>query len=105
MACLPAGISFARRFQAMIPREDRLAFDLLQIGQLLKEEREERAISLSDVSEALYVRKSVVAALESGRWELLPHHVYVKGYVKQYARYLGVDQDLLQQLFAGTLSC
>jgi cytoskeleton protein RodZ len=89
----------------MISREDQLSFNLLQIGQLLKEEREERAISLSDVSEALYVRKSVVAALESGRWELLPHQVYVKGYVKQYARYLGVDQDLLQQLFAATLSC
>jgi cytoskeleton protein RodZ len=71
-----------------------MSFDLLQIGQMLREEREERAISLSDVSEALLVRKSVVAALESGSWELLPHQVYVKGYVKQYARYLGMDRDL-----------
>jgi cytoskeleton protein RodZ len=77
-----------------------LPFDLLQIGQLLREEREERAISLSDVSEALFVRKAVVAALESGRWELLPHQVYVKGYVKQYASYLGMNRDLLQGLFA-----
>lgn len=76
-----------------------MSFDLLQIGQLLREEREERAISLSDVADALYLRKSVLAALELGRWELLPHQVYVKGYVKQYARYLRMDQDLLQQLF------
>jgi cytoskeletal protein RodZ len=88
----------------VILREAVLPFNLLQIGQLLKEEREERSISLSDVSEALYVRKSVVAALESGRWELLPHQVYVKGYVKQYARYLGMDRDFLQQLFADSPS-
>jgi cytoskeleton protein RodZ len=81
-----------------------MSFDLLQIGQLLREEREERAISLSDVSEALLVRKSVVAALESGRWELLPHQVYVKGYVKQYARYLGMNHDVLQELFKNSLS-
>lgn len=81
-----------------------MPFDLLQIGMMLRVEREERAISIEDVSEALLVRKSVVAALESGRWELLPHLVYVKGYVKQYARYLDMDQDLLQGLSTEALS-
>jgi cytoskeleton protein RodZ len=81
-----------------------MSLDLMQIGQRLREEREERAISLDDVSEALLVRKSVVAALESGKWELLPHFVYVKGYVRQYARYLGLDHDFLQELFSKFLS-
>lgn len=76
-----------------------MSLDLLRIGQLLRQEREERALSLADISEALLVRKSVVEALESARWEHLPHQVYVKGYVKQYARYLGLEHDLLLDPF------
>jgi cytoskeleton protein RodZ len=82
-----------------------MAFNLIQIGQMLREEREGRAISLDDVSAALFVRKSVVAALESGRWELLPHQVYVKGYVKQYARYLGMDRNLLHEFSQSPCLC
>lgn len=81
-----------------------MSIDLLRIGQLLKEEREKSALSLADISGALLVRESVVAALESGRWELLPHRVYVKGYVKQYARYLGISGDLFQEPCSSSLS-
>ena len=51
---------------------------LAKIGQFLKEQREARQISLDKVADTLCLRKSLIEALESGNWDLLPHKVYVK---------------------------
>jgi len=67
-----------------------MPFDLCRIGQLLKETREGRGLTLEEVSEALFLRKRVIGAIEAGDWDHLPHPVYVKGYVTQYASLLNV---------------
>lgn len=67
-----------------------MLFDLSKIGQALRAAREERGFSLDDVSSALFIRKSLVSAMESGNWDILPHPVYVKGYITQYASFLNV---------------
>jgi cytoskeletal protein RodZ len=64
-------------------------------GPLLKERREAKGLSFEDVSNSLKVRKSMVAALESADWTILPHAVYVKGYVREYARLLGVYDEVM----------
>jgi cytoskeleton protein RodZ len=84
-----------------------MSFDLDPIGRLLKERREERGITVDQVSDALYLRKSVVGALEAGNWDALPHPVYVKGYVGQYARLLAVCDEVAAELLkqrTGTLA-
>lgn len=73
-----------------------MSLDLIAIGQLLKETRETKGLKLEDVSAALYLRKSVIDALESGNWDKLPHEVYVKGYLSQYASYLSVEDKLAE---------
>jgi transcriptional regulator with XRE-family HTH domain len=65
-------------------------FDLGHLGEILREARESKGISLADVAESLFVKKSTLCSIESGDWNTLPHPVYVKGYVKSYAAYLGV---------------
>jgi cytoskeleton protein RodZ len=77
-------------------QERAMSLDLPRIGQILKETREEKGLKLEDVSNRLYLRKSIVDALESGNWDKLPHQVYVKGYLNQYASYLGIEEKLAE---------
>jgi cytoskeletal protein RodZ len=68
-----------------------VSVDLFQIGQYLRTEREEKGISEDKVAGLLCVRKAIVKAIESGNWYGLPHEVYVKGYIRDYAKLLMVD--------------
>jgi transcriptional regulator with XRE-family HTH domain len=68
--------------------------DLPEIGKILRERREGQGVSVHKVSDALCLRKSLVEAIEAGNWEPLPHEVYVKGFVKDYARFLGVYNEV-----------
>jgi cytoskeleton protein RodZ len=77
-----------------------MSFDLATIGQILSRAREGKGLSVEQLSEVLYLRKSVVRAIESGEWNLLPHAVYVKGYVTDYAKYLKVYDDVAPHLVA-----
>jgi hypothetical protein len=65
-----------------------MPFDLEKISQLLRMGREEKGLSVEEVARQLYISKSVIRALEAGDWERLPHEVYVKGYISQYASFL-----------------
>ncbi len=71
-----------------------MPFDLVEIGRILSEAREARGLSLDYVSDVLYIRKSVVRAIETGAWDQLPHAVYVRGYVTEYAKYLDVHAEI-----------
>jgi hypothetical protein len=73
-------------------------FDLRQIGEVLRETRIGKGCSLSDVSESLFLTKSTLEAIESGHWDVLPHPVYVKGYVKSYASYLKISEKIEEHL-------
>ncbi|OPY64782.1 MAG: cytoskeletal protein RodZ [Syntrophorhabdaceae bacterium PtaU1.Bin034] len=77
-----------------------MPFDLNKIGELLKASREEKGLSIEEVSETLFIRKSIIKAIESGKWDLLPHPVYVKGYIVQYASLLDVSQQVQSELIA-----
>ncbi len=77
-----------------------MPFDLRNIGQLLKNTREEKGLTLDHVSNALFIKKRVIVAIESGDWDSLPYPVYVKGYVNQYAALL----DIAALVEAGMIS-
>ncbi len=81
-----------------IPESSRVSFDLRRIGGILREARERKGLSLSDVAGFLFIKKSTVDSIESGDWGILPHPVYVKGYIKSYAAYLGVYKRIEQHL-------
>ena len=71
-----------------------MPIDLEEIGKFLKEKRELKGLTLVDVSNSLCIRKSLINAMESGSWKLLPHEVYVRGYLKEYAHLLNVYDEI-----------
>lgn len=75
-----------------------MAVDINKIGLVLKTRREEKGISLEEVSNVLCLRKSLIEAIESGKRDVLPHEVYVRSYIKEYANYLHVTELILPEL-------
>ncbi len=75
-----------------------MSIDLEKIGKLLKEKREVKGLTLTDISNSLCIRKSLLDAMESGNWKLLPHEVYVKGYLKEYAHVLNIYDEIIDDL-------
>jgi cytoskeleton protein RodZ len=67
-------------------------------GKILKKEREMRNISLEKICSFTKIKEHHLEAIEEDRYELLPHTLYVKGYLKSYAKYLALDEkDILLQ--------
>lgn len=58
---------------------------------MLRAAREQRALDLEDVAAQTHVRPALLQALEEGRYDLLPGPVYVRGFLKLYARAVGLD--------------
>jgi len=71
----------------------------LTLGEKLKKFRDERRVSLSDISRLTKIPLKYLEYLDKGTYEKLPADVYVKGFLKNYAELLGVDEHILIRLF------
>ena len=67
---------------------------MFEIGGSLREARLKRNLTPADVQKAIRIRDRYLQALEEERWELLPGDAYVKGFLRTYAEYLGLDGNL-----------
>ncbi len=65
------------------------------VGERLRHAREARRESLSDVAAALKLSRRQVEALESGDYDVLPGPAFVRGFLRNYARHLGLDAAAL----------
>ncbi len=63
------------------------------LGEQLRTRREELGISLEDVSAEIRIRPKYLQALEESRFSELPGRVATKGFLRNYARYLGLDPE------------
>lgn len=61
------------------------------LGGALRERREAMGASLAEVETATRIRQKYLAALESDEWHLLPGEVVGRGFLRNYATYLGLD--------------
>lgn len=73
------------------------------IGETLRRAREARRLSIADLERLTKIRGTYLAALEEGRIETLPPRPYAKGFVRAYARALGLDADRLAAEFEAGL--
>jgi cytoskeleton protein RodZ len=62
-------------------------------GDKLKREREMRRITLDEISESTKIPRRYLESLERENFESLPGGVFNKGFVKAYARFLGLDEE------------
>ena len=69
------------------------------VGQILKNCRLEKRISLEEVAEVLKIRKEFLRALEENDFSILPSYTSSVGFLKNYADFLGLSPDSLIAIF------
>ncbi len=69
------------------------------LGKTLSAKRESKSISTSQASHDLLIKKTQIEALEVGDWENLPEPPFVRGFIKNYGQYLGLDTNHLLALY------
>lgn len=77
--------------------------DFKELGNIFKAEREHRGLSIKEVMEVTKISRRNLLAIEDGNTKDLPHPVYAKGFVRSYARFLGLDGEELARVFDAEL--
>jgi cytoskeleton protein RodZ len=67
--------------------------ELASFGEELRREREIRGISLKEISDATKISKRFLEAIEKNDHKTLPAPVFTRGFVREYARYLGLNTE------------
>ena len=72
---------------------------MIGIGNLLRQAREAKKLSLADVEKEIKIRSRYLEALEAEEFDVLPGNVYMFGFLRSYASFLGLDaNDLVAKL-------
>jgi len=66
---------------------------LPSFGEKLKQERTKRAVTLDQISQTTKIGTRMLQALEEERFNQLPGGIFNKGFVRAYARCIGMDED------------
>src|SRR3954470_3967153 len=67
---------------------------MFEIGTSLREARVRQGVDLLEAERATKIRGKYLRALEDEEFETLPAQTYVKGFLRNYAEYLGLDGQL-----------
>jgi cytoskeleton protein RodZ len=62
-------------------------------GSWLRRQREMREISLRDIADRTKISLRYLEAMEDDRFDLLPAPIFAKGFLREYARYVGLSPD------------
>jgi cytoskeletal protein RodZ len=63
------------------------------LGDEFRSAREARGLTLSDVAEQIHIRSVYLNAIENEEWTAIGAPVYVRGFIRTYARFLGLDAE------------
>jgi cytoskeleton protein RodZ len=72
------------------------------IGDFFRQVRETKGLTLDDVASKTRIHPDFLIALEEGNFTKLPDQVFAKGFVRSYARSLGLDEDDAMRRFEGS---
>ena len=61
------------------------------VGETLRNAREEKGISIKQVAEATSIRIMYLEAIEKEQFDLIPGEVYLKGFIRNYANFVGLN--------------
>ena len=82
-----------------------LAATRVNPGETLRQARENNGWTLAEVAKKLNLTASSLSNLEAGAFDKLPGHTFARGYIRAYAKLLGMDQAALVHefdLYTGT---
>ena len=72
----------------------------MTIGNQLKKARQKKQVTLKDVYAYTKIQPDMLSALEDDNFQKIPNPVYVKSFLKEYARYLGLDAGQILNEYA-----
>jgi len=78
--------------------------DLLNIGVILRQKREEHAYTLEHISEITRITLTCLRNIEEGNLNALPGLVFVRGFIRNYAKLLGLESDWMIEALNQTYS-
>ncbi|NJM67784.1 MAG: helix-turn-helix domain-containing protein [Acaryochloris sp. RU_4_1] len=84
--------------------EPDLTQKLTKIGAQLRETRQQRHISLEEISAKTMIPIRLLSAIEEGRMDCLPEVIYTKGFIRRFADTLGLNGANLADIFSGQAS-
>lgn len=70
-----------------------------QVGTLLRTERERQGMTVEQVAESTKIRSKYIEAIEDNTYHLVPAEVYLKGFIRTYGNFLGLDGEALVQAY------
>ena len=72
---------------------------MVKLEQLLKEKRQEKNLSLEEVANATKINLQFLKIIEQGAYDELPSPAYAKGFVMNYAEFLGLSKNQVIPLY------
>ncbi|WNB90332.1 RodZ domain-containing protein [Bacillus sp. NEB1478] len=68
---------------------------MTELGNLLKEKREEKGLSLEELQTATKIQKRYLAAIEDGNYDVLPGAFYARAFIKNYCEAVGLHYETI----------
>ena len=76
----------------------------ISLGNLLRKSREELHIALDEVVATTRIQRHYLEAIENEEWSKLPSQIFVKGFLRSYADFLGLDKETVIHHYLRTSS-
>ena len=76
---------------------------MTDLGQLLKEARKEKGITLEQLEETTKIRRRYLEAIEEGDYHVLPGNFYVRAFIKSYAEAVGLDPNEVLRMYRNVI--
>jgi len=73
-----------------------------ELGSILRDAREMKGLTLAEVQDQIRINSQYLDALEEGNYHLLPTQVHVRGFLRNYARFLQLDPEPLLERYEAT---
>ncbi len=72
---------------------------MASVGELLKNEREKKRLTLKQVEKEIRVREKFLLSIENNDWSPFSSKIYITGIIKNYSRFLGLDTPKMIAFF------
>lgn len=72
---------------------------MTKAGIKLKEKRLEKGLNLEDISKSTKIKQEFLEYIENGTYEKLPSVSYAQGFVRNYAKFLGLNEKEIMAIF------
>src|SRR5690625_2132441 len=65
----------------------------MELGERLKEARDEKNLTLDDIQRETKIQKRYLVAIENNEWSKIPGIFYARAFIREYANVVGLNGD------------